>query len=317
MRYFDQLVARLNTSKRSAGKRHSSKRTGLTFESLETRQLLSASPITSVTATKLTTTALVAAATTAPQNMTQLAQQMISSGKLKAPTAPTYLYLNFDGYKADPDNSGNDVTPFSGSGADIDSILYRTAEEFAPFNVIVQRIGGNANYSKTPGATTIFVGNNIADGNFTPSASMDYPHTSGSTSHVVNSDAYDIAYVSQTFDGLTTLMDRDAEIANGIAHEAGHTFGLAHVRTDGQADFPTNPTNGLTYSSTNPPDVMSYDSNNDFFNNTTFNVTQANFNTVAPGLFPNYQGTDIAMQDSFTYLQTVLGAARDEPDWPG
>ena len=307
MRYFHQIVSRLGNSRRTAGKRRSSRRPGLTFESLETRQLLSASPLANVTATKPTTAAQVAPATTTIQNMTQLAQQMISSGKLKAPTGPTYLYLNFDGWKASPDNGGKDVTPFTGSAGDIDSILYRTAEEFAPFNVIVEQISGNAKFSITAGATTIFVGNNLS-GDFTPGAYMDYPHSGGSTSHVINSDAYDIAYVSQSFQGLSTSTDRDASIANDIAHEAGHTFGLAHVRTDGQADFPSNPNNGHTYNPLNPPDVMSYDSNNDFFSNTTYNVTQANGSGVDPSLFPNYQGTNITMQDSFTYLQTVLGA---------
>jgi hypothetical protein len=307
MRYFDQLVARYNKSKRSAGRRRPSKRSGLTFESLETRQLLSASPVTQVTTTKQITAAQIAPATTTIQNMTQLAQQMISLGQLKAPTGPTYLYLNFDGYKANPDNGGMDITPFTGSAADVDSILYRTAEEFAPFNVIVQQMSGNAKFSTAAGATTIFIGNNLG-GDFTPGAYMDYPHSAGSTSHVVNTDPYDIAYVSQSFPGLSTSIDRDASIANDVAHEAGHTFGLAHVRTDGQADFPTNPNNGHTYKTSNPPDVMSYDSNNDFFSNTTFNVTQANGTGVDPSLFPDYQGTDITLQNSFTYLQTVLGA---------
>jgi hypothetical protein len=296
MRYIDHIVSRLNKSSRTAGKRRSSKRAVHTFESLETRQLLSASSISNVTATQVGPAAVLS------ESMTQLAQQMISSGQLKAPTGPTNLYLNFDGYKASPDNGGKDVTPFTGSAADIDSILYRTAEEFAPFNVIVQQISGNGKFSTVAGATTIFVGNNLS-GDFTPGPYMDYPHSGGSTSHVVNSDAYDIAYVSQTFQGLSTSIDRDASIANDIAHEAGHTFGLAHVRTDGKTD-----TNPVTYNPLNQPDVMSYDSNNDFFSNKAFTVTQANGSGVDPSLLPNYQGTNITTQNSFTYLQTVLGA---------
>src|SRR5208283_5760340 len=59
------------------------------------------------------------------------------------------------------------------------------------------------------------------------------------------------------------------------------------------------------------PETMSYDSNNDFFSNVTYNVTNANFVngdlSTDNGLMPNYQGTAITQQNSFTYLQTVLG----------
>ena len=63
--------------------------------------------------------------------------------------------------------------------------LYRTAEEFAPFNVIVQQIHGNGVYSTTAGATTIFINDTstgILTGDLTPTASMDYPSTKTSLS---------------------------------------------------------------------------------------------------------------------------------------
>ena len=56
------------------------------------------------------------------------------------------------------------------------------------------------------------------------------------------------------------------------------------------------------------PTSSSYDSNNDFFNNATFNVTEANSTGTSSDLFPQYQNTYITMQNSFTYLQAVLGA---------
>ena len=35
---------------------------------------------------------------------------------------------------------------------------------------------------------------------------------------------------------------------------------------------------------------MSYDSNNDFFSNTTYNVTEANDTSIDPTLLPDYHG---------------------------
>lgn len=264
--------ANKNNSARAGRRKHSLRPVALKFESLEPRQMLSVTPaLTGVIGTIGTVGNQLPPSP--PTSMTQLAQDMISEGKLAAPSGPTYLYLNFDGWKACKFNNNNDVTAFAGAASDIASILYRTAEAYAPFNVIVQQISGNGNYVTSGGATTVFVGNNInGGGDFTPNDFMDYPHSSGSTSHVVNSDAYDVAFVSQGFVGLCTSTDRDAQIANDVAHEAGHTFGLAHIRTDGKSDSTGLP----TYRTTNPPDVMSYDSNNDFFSNTTYNVTDAN-----------------------------------------
>ena len=58
----------------------------------------------------------------------------------------------------------------------------------------------------------------------------------------------------------------------------------AHVRTDGQADYPSNPITGITYNPDLPPDIMSYDSNNDFFSNTAYTVTEAD---TATGVVPD------------------------------
>jgi hypothetical protein len=317
MRFNDMFTTSSNQRRRTANKLNSS-RAGrrkppvvpavLRFEALEPRQMLTVTPVTGLIG--IVRTVGNQLPPPPPTSMTQLAQDMISSGKLAAPSGPTYLYLNFDGWKACKFNGNNDVTAFTGSAGDIASILYRTAEAYAPFDVIVQQISGDGNYSTTTGATTVFIGNSInGGGDFTPNDFMDYPHSGGSTSHVVNSDAYDVAFVSQGFLGLCTSTDRDAQIANDVAHEAGHTFGLAHVRTDGKSDYPDNPSSTPTYKTTNPPDVMSYDSNNDFFSNTTYNVTDANGTSTDTTLFPDYDTLgNIVTQNSFTYLQTVLGA---------
>ena len=64
--------------------------------------------------------------------------------------------------------------------------------------------------------------------------------------HRINSDAYDIGFIDPAY---------VATIRAAIVHEAGHTFGLVHVRTDGGTD-----NTALTSGSTS--DVMSYDSPN-------------------------------------------------------
>jgi hypothetical protein len=307
MRGLTKLIAGLRNSfaqARQATLRHSAR---LRLEELETRELPSVSPL--LAPVNLPTGGIVTQiAPAGPTDMTQLALQEQSQGLIKAPTGPTYLYLNFDGYTNSPyvlDAKGNPTTvsAFTGSEQDKTDILYRTAETFAPFNVIVEQITGDGTVSTKTGATTVFVGN---AGNFTPGGSMDYSSTSNTT-HPLNSNAYDVAFVNPNAGSLSTSPVFSVEIVNAIAHEAGHTFGLAHVRTDGGTDFPNNNTLA-TYSPYDAPDVMSYNSNNDYFNNSSFNLTEANGGGINSGLFPQYNSTKLITQDSFTYLQTVLGA---------
>jgi hypothetical protein len=241
--------------------------------------------------------------------MTGLAQQQQQDGDLPLPSHPTTIYLNFDGWNACPYNDNKDVARFQGDFMAIQDILYRASEEFAPFDVRVLQISGNGVISDEPGATTIFVNPTFNHYDFTPTAFMDYPCTdnpNGGTSHILNGDYnHDVAFVCPDTAG-------DSATAAGIAHEAGHTFGLAHVRTDGKTDYTNGTFNNVTFSNDLPPDVMSYDSPNDFFSNSGFNVTIANNNGTSinptPGFAPDYQGETISTQDSFTYLQTVLGA---------
>src|SRR5271166_5340937 len=141
MRYFEKLAQRFPNLNRLAARRGNKRQTRLMFESLEKREVLAASPMATVGIGPINTVSGSILDTMAStESMTQLAQQMISSGQLKAPSAPTYLYLNFDGWNNCQYNGNQDVTAFSGTSAEVDSILYRTAEEFAPFNVIVQQI---------------------------------------------------------------------------------------------------------------------------------------------------------------------------------
>src|SRR5262245_43611136 len=71
--------------------------------------------------------------TPAVTDMTQLAQQLNPT----PPTQPTHLYLNFDGFQGAYQGETHNIQPFAGTSADIQEILYRTSEEFAPFNVEV------------------------------------------------------------------------------------------------------------------------------------------------------------------------------------
>lgn len=233
----------------------------------------------------------------------------------------TNLYLNFDGGNLNDTQAGGSqsisayVAP-SGESRDqaIQDIIYRTAEIFSPFNVRVRIMRGAGNYSKTNGDTTIFIGDNAAnkdsDGHntaysFTPNASVDLPGKNKGFDHVPNSDAYDIGFVDATWLDIpssTLITDSDAAIARDVAHEAGHTFGLAHVLSSPQQD------------------IMSYDTwDNPNFADTVFNVTDLNYNgttTTNTGDFPTVNAVDangrkfaqqIKLQNSFAYLRYALG----------
>src|SRR5262249_17763126 len=106
----------------------------------------------------------------------------------------------------------------------------------------------------------------------------------------------------------------------GIAHEAGHTFGLAHVRTEGSDPDPLVKTTN--------PDVMSYDSPRTFFQDSIFHTTAYNYHPDSgknelTGTVPHWtyyeeevypwgvvevpHEHEMLTQNSFTYLTQVLG----------
>ena len=225
---------------------------------------------------------------------------------------PTVLYLNFDGWTSQGVSSFQSTT--GDRTRDIHEILYRTAEIFSPFDVEVERIYGNGNYdSSSNGNTTIFIGDKTGNGTgvdngayaYTPFANCDYPGTIKGIDHRPNSDPFDLAYVDPVY-GAALNSWSNTTIARAIAHEAGHTFGLAHVLSSpGQ-------------------EMMSYDAGNVRFYNQTFNITNLNYNgtTTAPddnvqpkwhidydfGFFHFQFPVNITTQNSYTYLQAVLGA---------
>jgi hypothetical protein len=227
-------------------------------------------------------------------------------------SGPTVLYLNFDGYTA------NGVSSFQSTrgnrNPDIQEILYRTSEIFSPFDVEVRRIYGNGNYdSSSNGNSTIFIGDNTNNGTGasngayagTPWVYADFPGDVKGIHHQPNSDSFDLAYVDPVY-GSSLSSWSNTQISRAIAHEAGHTFGLAHVL------------------SSPSPEMMSYDAANTRFINQTFNITDLNNDgtstTHDPGHAPKwYQTIDfgwfhydfpvtITTQNSYTFLQTVLGA---------
>jgi hypothetical protein len=271
-------------------------------------------------------------------DMTQLAQQWSPHA------APTVLNLNFDGgVVSDYANIGGvypqehmhafETEALDNQGQrdqDIQDILFKTAQLFAPFNVQVERMRGMDTYdSSDHGNTTIFIGGDVGNPantsnnqhrnySFTPSTSVDYPgadFTKGST-HQPNSDGFDLAFVDPT-SGTTAdtntwrTSQSTLSISESIGHEAGHTFGLAHIRTVGTD------TQGAPVQGPNPPEMMSYDSYiNQYFMNSTFTITSANYNgstTQLGGTVPWWQPAGaffpnpITTQNSYTYLQGVLG----------
>jgi hypothetical protein len=258
-------------------------------------------------------------------DMTQLAQEF---GRHDGATT---LWLNFDGYAAEG------VSPFqsiSGNrNQDIQDVLFKTQQIFAPFDVIIRRrLGDGSIDQSSSGNTTIFIGDNASYGTgpgapvagvpgaghhgagngygaYTPWSSADFPGGYKGTRHRPNSDAFDIAFVDPLYDSGGVNISRGALwIAQAIAHEAGHTFGLAHVLS-------------------NPdPEIMSYDAANVRFVNKTLNITDLNYSPSTgttynePLLQPQWRTTlnvgpfelsflnTITTQNSYTYLQAALGA---------
>jgi hypothetical protein len=273
----------------------------------------------------------------------------------------TNLYINFDGGDVPLNPAGifgegtATIAPFEtaeGDGSlnrdrDIQDILYEVSEVYAPFNVSVHRIYGAGKYGTGQGDTTVFVGGNDGDAtimrsggkflftkysySFTPSASADYPRPG----HTINSDSYDVAFVDPVVGSSTNPATYDLsehtefgsdsshantfDIVRSIAHEAGHTFGLSHVRTDGLTD-PTPLAPGTV------PDVMSYDSRNQFFADQNLTLTSANNNgtsTTFDGTVPSYETIDrpglprlavvpFQTQNSYLTLGDVLGVRAAE-----
>jgi hypothetical protein len=238
------------------------------------------------------------------------------------------LYLNFDG-----DVNTAPYSNYQNPGQtqqDIQEILFRTSEVFAPFNVEVTRIFGFRNsFQGNDGSSTIFIGDNPrytvngvnGPGGFTPNDYADDPSTYKGFTHLPNSDPFDIAYIDPA-GGSPLATQTPAQTVRGIVHEAGHTFGLVHVRTDlnSTGAYAQDP---AALGTDTVSDVMSYTppANNLFFSKQTFNVTNYNqtptglvlqpslqpfwWDTSAPGDTPSI--FPIVSQSSFTYLQTVLG----------
>ena len=224
--------------------------------------------------------------------------------------APTVLAVNFDGGAFFGKYA---VTPYSGGSASqidmaIQDTLFRVAEIYAPFDVQVYRQPGNNAFVPGNGATTVFVGASYGlqpvNVGTTPLECTDYPRD-GFLTHTRNSDPFDVAFVSPA---------SATGMAVGIAHEAAHTFGLWHVRTDGQVDpFPLQslPANA-------PIDVMSYNRPSGLLAFsleelpvTIFNNT-ANGLALEPALQPEWDdGSSVTrvafMQNSYICLGQVLG----------
>jgi hypothetical protein len=225
-------------------------------------------------------------------------------------SGPTVIFVNFDGWK-DFDGKGHDIQPFRDSdgrrGRDVQLILFRVAEVFAPFDVQVRRLRGSGQRDqRSRGNTTVFVGGNTAhvDGRgkkftyaHTPARYDDYPGEVKGPKHRPNSDPFDLAFVDPVGQrGKEWVHAWDVSlIARAVTHEAGHTFGLAHTETSPVTE------------------VMSYDAPNVYFANRAFRITDLNNTGTRLVHDPKHQvprwgDRRVVTQNSYAYLRAVLGA---------
>ncbi len=273
---------------------------------------------------------------------------MTQLGQMFEPHAgPTMIYLNFDGGSVTYQDTGRVVTkviqpyqaaPGGNLATDIGAIQTEVAKIFAPFNVEVVPVKGAGWFdSSNNGNTTIFIGADPTNASVnlstfsvtkyaagsTPSAFEDAPGKNKGYNHQPHSDAFNLAFidpVGQDGTGALLTVRTALQIAQAIAHEAGHTFGLEHVFTgDGTGK----------YSSSNPGDLMAYDAPITSFLDMNYSVTNVNYDAskpVPPGYTWNTRGGDdffaqwndngtidkITTQDSYTYLLAVLGPSMDQ-----
>jgi hypothetical protein len=254
---------------------------------------------------------------------------------------PVPLALNFDGNPRTDGGPEHDfvVAPYDdgspGQDQNIQDILFRTSEMYAPFNAEVFRAKWANDYlngSDGSGPTTVFVGScfgatNCGAGS-TPGQYVDHPmEKNDNTDHVRDSDPFHLAYVDPFQDGPNGTQGNVAQIAHAIAHEAGHTFGLAHVRTDG-VTF-DNDSGSQPGSITTTPDIMSYDQiatvtdlsyfSTDYLPLCGWNQTNSGLKYQPDSEYPVWDdsNTHIAptTQDSFLCLGQVLGLRDQGHQW--
>ena len=245
-----------------------------------------------------------------PYPMTDMTQMAAFYGQQSGKT----LYVNFDGRNANSVDS-TVVSRFTGSSQDVHDILFRTSQIFAPFDVKVERAFGRGNQGRMGvGNSTIFVGDTDSGGTakaWTPWSSADWPGPKTGYFKTPDSNADDIAFVDPIWlnSGIASVASNQW-IAQAVAHEAGHTFGLGHVLAS-----PSN-------------DMMSYNSANSAFLNKTFSLTDQNNNGAGgvysesgmrvtnlwftPFLFP--VPMEVTSQNSYTYLRARLGGRSTSGD---
>jgi hypothetical protein len=229
----------------------------------------------------------------------------------KLQRGPAKLYINFDGC-VNFDGKGHLIIPFQGTTGhrdmDIQEILFRVSEAFAPFNVQVLRMYGNGHYDRAGGNSTVFIGAQTSN---LDEAGRKYQHFySRGRSHLVTlkepdttyplaGSPYHLAYldpIGQRPDSTAWVnMATNLTLSHALVHEAGHCWGLVHVHS---ADL---------------PDSMNYDkpSNQLCFLDRPFPTAALNWNAKAGKMdqvpLPKYRGDSITSQNSYRFLMTVLG----------
>lgn len=221
------------------------------------------------------------------------------------------LYLNFDGatLKAadlrtwdndwdygsaaefDPKNNGVTVKRFLSSRSDretiISNIVNYVQQDMAPFGVRVVRLAAGSSAVDGDRASTIFVGSSTLQDLSASDPNRDLFHVACDID-LGNNNLTDIAFVYDEDWGSASATA--LAVADVVLHEAGHTYGLFHVKSGSSME-----TMGLRYSNSNED----YWVNNSRYVNRSFSHRE-------------FSGS----QDSYQEMAAAFGVRSDQPTVP-
>jgi len=266
---------------------------------------------------------------------TEASQVLLGESPQLSASGPCYIYLNFDGWTGSHPvktrAERGEISAFRPDDWDkrIQHYLFKTAEQFSPFDVIVTRIHGNGVHSSSGTDTTVFIGDD------TKNDGRNYFNMPTLRNYDFGNRKSDIGWVDPVNNNdFLSFFGEDQVVAElkmeqTIAHEVGHSLGLSHVRVARR--WPTgvildeDPPDGSEH---NQPATMSYDTPFSRFGDEALPVTLYNYNSVekktvkywskkeegdpptytqVPRTYSKWGESEIRFQNSYRYLLYLFG----------